>query len=59
MTLREKIADCFQSCRNLDDCYNIKVNRRYSLFILVQEDPDYDDGTLEYFSQLLGIKSRA
>lgn len=50
--LREQIKECFEVCRKLEDCYGLKVNDTYSLFILVQEDWDYEDGTLEYFIEL-------
>lgn len=50
--LREQIVDCFQKCREFEDCYGLKVNDKYSLFIVVQENFDYDDGTLEYFIEL-------
>lgn len=46
------IEDCFTTCRNEDDCYSFPVDDTHSLFILVQKDPDYNDGTLEYFIEL-------
>ena len=52
MTVREQIVDCFQSCRELEDNYSIKVDDIYSLFILVQENPDYEECVLEYFIEL-------
>lgn len=48
----ELMEDCFHSCRECDDCYNIKVDEAHCLFILVQENPDYNDGILEYFFEL-------
>lgn len=52
MTVREQIVDCFSNCREFEDNYGLKVDDTYSLFILVQENLDYDDGTLEYFIEL-------
>ena len=52
MTVREQIVDCFQSCRELEDSYSIKVDDTYSLFILVQENSDYEECVLEYFIEL-------
>ena len=52
MTVREQIVDCFKSCRNFEDSYGLMVSDTHSLFILVQEDLDYDDGRLEYFIEL-------
>ena len=55
--LREQIKECFEICRELEDCYGLKVNDTYSLFILVQDDCDYEDGTLEYFIELNDVTS--
>ena len=52
MTVREQIVDCFHNCREFEDSYGLKVDDTHSLFILVQENLDYDDGTLEYFIEL-------
>lgn len=57
MTIRKQIADCFQTCRECEDCYSIKVDATHSIFVLVQENPDYNDGTLEYFIELNDISS--
>lgn len=57
MTIKEQIVDCFHSCRECEDGYGLKVNDIYSIFILVQENPEYDDGTLEYFIELNDISS--
>ena len=46
------IEDCFINCSKLDDCYGIQVDDAHKLFVLVQEDPDYNDGTLEYLIEL-------
>lgn len=59
MTISEQIADCFQNCREHGDSYRIEIDNSHALFILVQENPEYDDGRLEYFIELNKTSSGA
>lgn len=52
MKIKEYINECFTTCRNDEDTYCFMVDTTHSLFIMVQENPDYNDGTLEYFIEL-------
>ena len=55
MTLKEQISKCFNECTEVGECYSLIVDEKHSLFILIQEDKGFDNGDLEYFSELNNV----